>query len=88
MIREDINDLLQSLRSCSFEPTVIDGHYLAEGEADRYAAQLEMDLDFYLDENFETAKSILESIKDFFDDADDASWMFDDEENEERNAEW
>lgn len=53
----------------------------------RYADQIENDIDTYLDENFQSELDVLLDIKEQFEDADNADWMFDEEDNEERH-EW
>lgn len=50
----------------------------------RYADQIEMDIDTYLDDEFKTDLEVLQDVQNIFGDVDDDSWMFDDEENQDR----
>ena len=45
-------------------------------------------MEIYLAKEFDTEESILEDAKRSFSEMDDDSYMFDEEENEERNAIW
>ena len=43
-----------------------------------------MDIDTYLDDEFKTELEVLQDVQNIFGEVDDDSWMFDDEENQER----
>ncbi|MBR5035010.1 MAG: hypothetical protein IKX71_06860 [Bacteroidales bacterium] len=88
MTRKELAELQQKLERYSGNPIVIGKYAFHEGEAERYAAQLEMDMDRYLDDCYDTEESVIDDISALFDDAGDSSWMFDDEENEKLHSSW
>ena len=88
MTRKQLEELQHKLEYYCEEPLVIGKFTFEDGEGDRYAAQIESDFETYLTDEYDTEESVIESIKELFDEVDDASWMFDDEENDERNEAW
>lgn len=72
---ERLNDDGKSLR--------IKGIRINPNERFRYADQIETGIDTYLGEDFQSELDVLLDIKNIFEDSDDSSWMFDDEDNYE-----
>ena len=50
----------------------------------RYADQIEMDIDTYLEDEFQTELEVLQDVQNIIGEVDDASWMFNDEDDHER----
>ena len=82
MTREELENLQQKLEDYNGEPIVIGKYVFNEGEGDRYATQIELDSETYLDDEFTTEKSVIKDIKEVFAEVDDGSWMFDEDEDE------
>ena len=80
---EELKDLIDRLNNDG-KPFRVKGIRIDPDERFRYADQIENDIDTYLDDEFQTELEVLQDVKNIFEDADDSSWMFDDEENEER----
>lgn len=84
---QKLENLLDRLNSYGGKPLRI-GHFkFDEGEADRYAAQLDMYFDDYIDDRFETEEEVLADIKRQFAETDDDSWMYDRDEDDTDNDE-
>ena len=88
MIREQLEKLLYRLKNNCNDPIIFGRFIIEDGEGGRYATQIESDFETFLTDEYETEESVIESIKESFDEVDDASWMFDDEENDERKEAW
>ena len=61
----------------------VKGIRISPDESFRYADQIEMDMDTYLDDEFQTELDVLQDVQNIFGDVDDDTWMFDEEENQE-----
>ena len=88
MKREDVEYLIDRLRSKEGRYGRIGYFVIHEGESDRYADYIADNLESYLSEDYSSPEAILEDVKEEFEDMDDSTWMFDDEENEENNEIW
>ena len=82
---EEIDNLIERFRNAHNRRTRTGNHWIQEGEAELFADQVDSNYEYYQRECFETDKDIINDVKDTLNDVSDASWMFDDEENEERN---
>lgn len=83
MTLEQLQDLIGKLNDLG-KRFRAKGIRINDEERFRYADQIEMDMDTYLGEEFQSELDVLQDVQNIFADADDASWMFDDEENQER----
>lgn len=73
MNREELNGLIGKLRQG--RPLRIKGFHVDVEEYDRYADQLEDDLNIYVDnDSFEDESEVLADIKEAFDEVDDYEW--------------
>ncbi|MBO4595541.1 MAG: hypothetical protein J5632_02885 [Bacteroidales bacterium] len=88
MSPEQLEKMIARLQNYGPNSIVVGGHRFEEGEGERYASQIEDNIEFYLSDMFDSEKSVIEDVSEVFGEVDDASWMFDDEENEEQNSIW
>lgn len=83
MTQEQLQDLIGKLNDLG-KRFRVKGIWINDDDRFRYADQIEMDMDTYLGEEYQSELDVLRDVQNIFTDADDASWMFDDEENQER----
>ena len=83
MTLEQLQSLIDRLNN-EGKPFRVKGIRIDPDERFRYADQIENDIATYLDDEFQSELDVLQDVQSIFADADDASWMFDDEENQER----
>ena len=83
MTLEQLQNLIDRLNN-EGNPFRVKGIRIDPDERYRYANQIENDIATYLDDEFQSELDVLKDVQNIFADADDASWMFDDEENQER----
>lgn len=85
MDREQLDNLINRLRKAygNEQPFITKGFKLPWEECEGFADQIEEDIsngEFINDDFYETDRDVLEAVKEVFDQIDDSSWMFDDDE--------
>ena len=83
MTLEQLQALIERLNDDG-HPFRVKGIRINPDERFRYADQIEMDIDTYLEDEFQTELEVLQDIQNIFGEVDDDSWMFDDEDDQER----
>ena len=88
MSPEQLKRMIARLRNYGLGTIVVGVRRFKEGEGDRFADQIEDMFETYTSPEYDTEKSVIEDVVETFNEVDDDSDMFDDEESEERNEVW
>lgn len=88
MKQEELEQLINRLEYSGPGSIIVGGHRFKEGEGERFASQIENNMNQYMSDEYKTDRDVIGEIISLFEDVDDDSWMYDDEVNEERNEVW
>ena len=86
MKQEYLENLIKRLNSVHVDSFIVVAHHRISDEVAReYEETIECNFELFLDDDlYPDEESVIEGVKEIIGESDD-SWMFDDEENEERN---